>query len=185
MNTLINLPTTKWAGDDYPVIAELSNGYKLVAHKNAPAITNGDLFSTLSQHEDDEPHILSIKKQAYDKFEKWIWKLVIGKLNPPKYPNQTTTIPEYPNNEIPELNEEDTDKLRLKLTEAIGNQLNHEIHEISNLTVEADETSYEITLSLRPETLSELITQDESHALIPGAKIESDIMQQVKPIIEY
>jgi hypothetical protein len=79
------LPLFEWGGDKYPVIADLQHGYKLVAHKNAPAITDGNLFSTLTQHHGDHEDLTHIKRVAYDKFEKWAWELLRPRLECPTY----------------------------------------------------------------------------------------------------
>ena len=79
------LPLVKWGGDQYPMIAELRGGFKLVAHKNAPAITNGDLFSTLDQHDDDQEWLTAIKRDAWTKYEAWTWKILRPLLDCPTY----------------------------------------------------------------------------------------------------
>jgi len=81
----LSLPLFEWAGDLYPVIATLSNGVKLVAHKNAPAITDGDMFMTLDEHDDDSAQLKKTKREASRKFQEWTWAQLRPLLECPTY----------------------------------------------------------------------------------------------------
>lgn len=79
------LPLFEWGGDKYPVIAELRHGFKLVAHKNCPAITDGDRFSTLNQYDDDPEGLKDVKRQAYEKLQEFVWLHIRPMLDCPTY----------------------------------------------------------------------------------------------------
>jgi hypothetical protein len=88
---LVVLPLFEWGGDKYPVIAELNHGFKLVAHKNCPAITNGNRFSTLNQYDDDPDELKDVKREAYDKLQEFMWRHICPMLNCPTYTSPCKT----------------------------------------------------------------------------------------------
>jgi hypothetical protein len=79
------LPLFEWGGDMYPVIADLPQGCKLVAHKNAPAITDGNVFMTIDQHNDDDDDEIALKRAATRKFAEWAWTHLRPRLECPTY----------------------------------------------------------------------------------------------------
>jgi hypothetical protein len=83
--TRITLPFFEWDGDNYPLIAELPHGYKLVAHKNAPAITNGRYFFSLTIYHDDDAETVEIKAAAQENFHLWAWDHLRLRLDCPTY----------------------------------------------------------------------------------------------------
>jgi hypothetical protein len=87
------LPLFEWGGDKYPVIAELKHGFKLVAHKNCPAITDGDRFSTLNQYDDDPEGLKDVKRQAYDKLQEFVWIHIRPMLDCPTYGHNADVEP--------------------------------------------------------------------------------------------
>lgn len=61
-------------GMDLPIIAELSHGYYLVAHKNGPAIANAKLLSSLEPDEEQDWSIpLGIYAEAIRHYVAWSW----------------------------------------------------------------------------------------------------------------
>lgn len=85
----IHLPFFTWCQDQYPLIASLANGFHLVAHKNAPAITNGDIFLSLDIHAGDNAALTNLKIAAWAAYREWSWKLLRPLLDCPTYEKKT------------------------------------------------------------------------------------------------
>jgi len=93
------LPTTKTFGMELPIIADLGDGWFLVAHPNGAAIGNEPYLSVLGtestetvnparehwpgEHDDNKSPIPeSIRASAVEEFEKFAWPLVRGQFYP-------------------------------------------------------------------------------------------------------
>ncbi len=84
------IPTTEIYGMELPVIADLGDGWYLVAHPNGPGIGNKACFVDLSSAELPE----SVRAAAVEAFEKLAWPLVRNQFYTPtgKY-NRPTDLP--------------------------------------------------------------------------------------------
>jgi hypothetical protein len=85
MTTEPNRPTTDVFGMKLPVIADLGDGWFLVAHPNGAAIAKIDFICVLwiestETHEDlsDSPVPEAIRSKAVEAFETFAWPLVRG-----------------------------------------------------------------------------------------------------------
>jgi len=65
------LPRTSWDQTAYDILADLGDGWSLIAHPNGPAITNGDILSVIDIHENDK--LAAIKKLAQAAYCQWSW----------------------------------------------------------------------------------------------------------------
>jgi hypothetical protein len=64
-------PRTSWDQTAYDILADLGDGWSLIAHPNGPCITNGDILSVIDIHENDE--LAAIKKFAQEAYRQWSW----------------------------------------------------------------------------------------------------------------
>lgn len=69
-------------GTKYPIIAKLSSGFVLAAHKNGPAIIGPDSISVIDVHYEDSDAMQKIKREASDKFREWAWPQLVGQFYP-------------------------------------------------------------------------------------------------------
>jgi len=76
-------------GDDYPKLADLSGGWKLIAHPNGPALCDGDCISVIDIHPADSEEMQAMKREAQEAFREWAWPQLKGTLALPifKKPN--------------------------------------------------------------------------------------------------
>jgi hypothetical protein len=62
-----------------PIIADLGGGYRLVAHPNGAAITDGDWYSAIYPTPDVDTETESaIKRKAIRAFHEWAWPQLRG-----------------------------------------------------------------------------------------------------------
>jgi hypothetical protein len=66
------LPRASWDEIAYDKLADLGNGWSLIAHPNGPAITNGEMLSVIDIHENDE--LAAIKNRAQQAYRQWSWR---------------------------------------------------------------------------------------------------------------
>lgn len=99
-----DVPTTKVLGMDLPIIADLDDGWFLVAHPNGAAIV-GELYLSVLwaestetivykdgievNEEDRSPIPEAVRAKAVDKFERLAWPLVRGQFYTESHPPQT------------------------------------------------------------------------------------------------
>ena len=91
-------------GMNLPVIAELPNGYRLVAHPNGPGVADnhslyalelmaGDAPATdlFEKHEEDESDELPfrVRAAAIEKYRRWSWPFVRGQFTYPGASNES------------------------------------------------------------------------------------------------
>lgn len=74
-----------WCGDDYQKLADLGEGWALIAHPNGPAISNGDAISVIDIYEGESLALRSIKLRAQEAFRKWAWPRLKPWLTFPDY----------------------------------------------------------------------------------------------------
>jgi hypothetical protein len=74
-----------WGGDDYQKLADLGEGWALIAHPNGPAISNGDAISVIDIYEGESLALRSIKLRAQEAFRKWAWPRLKPWLTFPDY----------------------------------------------------------------------------------------------------
>jgi hypothetical protein len=83
--------------DGYPIIAtidttEIGAPWKLVAHRNGPAMTNGEIISVIDPHKDDTPRAAELKRRAVRLYREWSWPKLVGEF----YPNVADRSPRPP-----------------------------------------------------------------------------------------
>ena len=61
-----------------PIIADLGNGFRLVAVPNGAAITDGDWYSVIYPHFLDTPEVAELKRKAIRVFHEWAWPQLRG-----------------------------------------------------------------------------------------------------------
>jgi hypothetical protein len=77
--------TFAWGGDEYQKLADLGDGWALIAHKNGPCISNGDAISVIDIY-DAEPLVpRQIKMRAQRAFREWAWPRLKAGLTFPDY----------------------------------------------------------------------------------------------------
>ena len=77
--------TFRWCGDDYQKLADLGEGWALIAHPNGPAISNGDTISVIDIYEGESLAPRSIKLRAQEAFRRWAWRRLKPGLKFPDY----------------------------------------------------------------------------------------------------
>lgn len=73
-------------GDDYEMLADLGDGYALIAHPNGPAICDGNRLSTIEpyrDHEDDD--LRDVKRKAIRAYREWSWPQLKERLTFPVF----------------------------------------------------------------------------------------------------
>jgi hypothetical protein len=78
--------TFRFWGDDYEMIADLGEGYALIAHPNGPAICDGNRISTIDpyrEHDDDD--LLDVKRKAIKAYREWSWPKLKDRLTFPVF----------------------------------------------------------------------------------------------------
>ena len=63
---------------NYPIIADLGGGYRLVALTVGAAITDGDWYSVIYPHSLDKPELAELKRKAIRAFHEWAWPQLRG-----------------------------------------------------------------------------------------------------------
>lgn len=66
-------PTFTFWGDKYQKLADLGDGWVLIAHPNGPAVCNGDAISTIDIYEGESLAPKIIKLRGQEAFRKWAW----------------------------------------------------------------------------------------------------------------
>ena len=61
-----------------PIIADLGDGYRLVARPNGAAITDGDWYSVIYPHPHDTVEVAVLKRKAIRAFHEWAWSKLRG-----------------------------------------------------------------------------------------------------------
>ena len=79
------MDTVNVYGMDLPLIAELSDGYYLVVHKNGPAIGNAHLITVLEPPLNNQDAWIppGVYAEAIRKYVDWSWPLVQGNVEWP------------------------------------------------------------------------------------------------------
>jgi hypothetical protein len=79
---LFRRPMRTWNGTSYPIIANLTHPFDLIAHPNGPAITDGDSILVIDIHDSDSDDAIIIKQQAQKAWREYSWPLLSGNFHP-------------------------------------------------------------------------------------------------------
>lgn len=80
--------TFRWCGDEYHKIADLGDGWALIAHPNGPAISNGDAISVIDIYDGETIGPREIKLRAQRAFREWAWPRLKAGITFPDWSNE-------------------------------------------------------------------------------------------------